>query len=90
MFTIGILCLLGIWNSRKIIRPLMHLVNVATTRKERKGDTLNALNAPYELQLIQSELQLSFKRLAKGKKKLNLTSIKLRAKINNYKKQLKV
>lgn len=67
--TIGILCLLGIWNSRKIIKPLMHLVNVAKTRKEKKGDTSNALNAPYELQLIQSELQLSFKRLAKGKKK---------------------
>ena len=33
--TIGILCLLGIWNSRKIIRPLMHLVNVAKTRKEK-------------------------------------------------------
>lgn len=70
--TVGILALLGTWNSRQIIKPLMRLSDVADQDKQEdvQGISINSnAGIPAELVIIEQRLKESFIKLAKGKRK---------------------
>ena len=78
--TVGILALLGIWNSRQIIKPLMRLSDLADqdTQENSQGIPLNpATGIPAEFVIIEQRLKESFIKLAKGKRKAESASKKI-------------
>lgn len=73
VFTVAILTLLGIWNSRRIIQPLTLLSSLS----DNAAPSLSFDNAPLEIKTISQKLTSSFYNLAKEKRQAELANQKI-------------
>ncbi|MFY8297916.1 sensor histidine kinase [Pseudoalteromonas sp. SS15] len=73
LFTVAILTLLGIWNSRSIIQPLIQLSRLS----DNSASSMSFDNAPLEFKTISQKLTSSFVNLAKEKRQAELANQKI-------------